>query len=105
MNCVIILQRDNQQNKEKIKMLGLLLYFFLYAIGSICALRCFNLIYKETFDIYTFFMNLTEIIISGAIYFIFVIWLFRIQPTIIVIAFFVGGFIVKFRAEHIKNRH
>jgi hypothetical protein len=74
--------------------------------GAFCALRCFKLemATEEAFDIYIFIMGLTEIAITGAIYFILIVWLFGFEPTFVVGLFFAGGFIIKLITQWIKMR-
>lgn len=81
-------------------------YLFLYVGGAFCALRCFKLemATEEAFDIYIFIMGLTEIAITGAIYFILIVWLFGFEPTTVVGLFFAGGFIIKLITQYIKIR-
>lgn len=80
----------------------------LYIVGAVCATRLFKLVQEEAFVFYLFIMSLTEIVISGAIYFILVIWVFRFEPSNVLLGFFVGGFVVKggvewYRRERIKK--
>lgn len=49
-------------------------------------------------------MSLTEIVITGAIYFILVIWLFGYDPSSVLTWFFVAGFIIKYMAEFSRRR-
>ena len=76
----------------------------LYIIGSVCAMRLFKLVEEEAFVFYLFMMSLTEIIITGAIYFILVIWLFGFDPSNVLVGFFVGGFVIKFGVEWYRRR-